>query len=155
MATDQASTGYGSILSKGDGNSPENFIAVLGLKSISGPSISRDIHDTTEMTGNGWRTKIGGLVDAGEIQGEFNWLPRDPSQSQEEGGLMAEFDKTSCGSLSHWRLSLPECPGQPAAYWEFDGIFSGQDATIPMDDLMSFQGTVTISGRPTLVIEES
>lgn len=155
MATDQATTGYGAILSKSDGNSPPNFIPVLGLKSISGPSISRDIHDTTSMNGNGWRTKIGGLVDAGEVQGDFNWLPRDPSQNQSEGGLMAEFDKSSCASLSQWRIQLPACPGEPEGFWQFDGIFSGQDGNIPMDDLMDFQGTVTISGRPELVLEES
>lgn len=163
MAVDQAHTGMGAILSMGDGQSPENFIPVLGVKSISGPSITRETHDTTQMrnidriTGlpSLWRTFVGGLVDAGEVSFEANWLPRDPSQNQSEGGLMAEFDRGSCDSIRHWRVDIPDCPGEPPAYMAFDGILSGQNIEIPMDDLMGFSGTLKVSGRPNLTVEES
>lgn len=154
MAVDQAHTGFGAIISKDDGFG--NFIPVLGVKSISGPSMSREIHDTTDMNNpSNYRTKIGGLVDGGELTFEANWLPRAPGQNQDEGGLWAEFDKSSCASLGSWRVDIPDCPGEPAAYILLDGIFSGMGAEIPMDDIMSFQGTITVSGRPELVIEES
>lgn len=160
MATNEAHTGYGAILSKGDGASPENFVAILGIKSISGPSMSRDIHDRTSMdnaiTANAnFRRKIGGLVDAGEISFDANWLPRDPSQNQSDGGLMAEFDKGSCASAGNYRIDIPDCPGEPAMYMGFAGILSGMNIEIPMDDLMSFSGTITVDGRPELVVEES
>lgn len=154
MADSDAHTGFGAQLQKGDGNSPENFIAIMGIKSISGPSITRDTHDTTTMMSpSGWREFIGGLVDGGEVGFDANWLPRDETQNQELGGLMAEFDKSSCNSRGNWRILLPECDGEPEGYLEFAGILSGQNIDIPMDDLMGFSGTLKVSGRPDLVIE--
>ena len=44
---------------------------------------------------------------------------------------------------------------QAPVYLEFAGILSGQNIEIPMDDLMGFEGTIKVSGRPELVIEQS
>lgn len=156
MADDDARTGFGALLQKGTGvGSPEDFITILGIKSIDGPSISRETHDTTTMLSTGgWREFIGGLKDGGEVSFSANWLPRDDTQGQGEGGLMAEFDKESCESRGSWRILVPACPGEPEVYLDFQGILTGQNVSIPMDDLMSFEGTIKVSGRPTLTIEE-
>jgi len=143
----------GAQLQKGDGASPENFISILGIKSISGPSISRDTHDTTDMQSGTFREFIGGLVDAGELSFDANFLPRDPTQGQEEGGFMGEFDRSSCDSLGNWRILIPDCEGEPESYLEFGGIVTGQSMEFPMDDIMGFSGTIKVSGRPHLVIE--
>jgi hypothetical protein len=37
----------------------------------------------------------------------------------------------------------------------FGGIVTGQSMQFPLDDLMSFNGTIKVSGRPELVIGES
>lgn len=152
MAERDAHTGLGTKLQRGDGNSPENFISVLGIKSVSGPDISRDIHDTTDMDAVQFRTFIGGLVDAGEISFEANFLPREATQNQSAGGFMADFDRGSCDSRGNWRILLPECEGEADAYWAFAGIVSGQSVELPMDDIMTFQGTIKVSGRPELVV---
>ena len=49
---------------------------------------------------------------------------------------------------------MPACPGEPEVYLEFAGVLTGQNIEIPMDDLMGFEGTIKVSGRPTLVIED-
>ena len=147
--------GAGSKLQKGDGASPENFVDVLGIKSISGPGISRDAVETTDMQTGGWKTFIGGLKDGGEVGFEANFLPTDPTQNQSPGGFMSEFDKHSCDSLGNWRIVLPPCDGEPDAYWEFAGVVTGQEIDIPLDDVMGFNGTIKVSGRPELVIEQS
>jgi predicted secreted protein len=153
MADSDAHTGFGALLLKGDGASPENFVAVMGVKSMTGPSISRDTHDTTDMQSpSGWREFIGGLVDGGEVSFEANLLPRNETQNQEAGGWMAEFDKTSCDSRGNWRIVFPECEGEAEGYLEFEGIVTGQSMQFPMDDLMTFSGTIKVSGRPELVI---
>lgn len=155
MSDSDARTGFGALLQiQVSGASPATFADIMGIKSISGPSITRDTHDVTTMSSDGWREYIGGLVDGGEVGFSANWLPRDASQGQEAGGLMAEFDKGSCESRSRWRIVIPGCPGEPEVYLEFDGILSGQNIDIPMDDVMGFEGTVKVSGRPQLVIEE-
>lgn len=158
MADSDAHTGFGAIIAKGDGQSPENFVAVLGVKSISGPSIQRDTHDVTTMndaaTPDGqFRKFIGGLVDAGEVGFEANFLPRDETQNQADGGFLAEFDKGSCNSRGNWRIIMPECEGEGESYFQFAGIVTGAAISIPMDDVMSFNGTIKVSGRPELVIE--
>lgn len=155
MADSDARTGFGALLQRqvSGGGSP-TFADILGIKSISGPSITRDTHDTTTMTSENFREYIGGLADAGEVSFSANWLPRDATQGQDTAGFMAEFDKGSCASRGRWRIVIPGCPGEPEVYLEFDGIVTGQNIDIPMDDLMSFEGTIKVSGRPELVIEE-
>lgn len=155
MADSDAHTGMGAKLLKGDGNSPENFVEVLGMKSITPFDISRDTHDTTTMSSGQYREYIGGLVDAGEMSFEANFLPRDPTQNQTAGGLMAEFDRGSCNSRGNWRITLPECEGEANAYFEFAGIVTGYSPDMPMDDLMTVSGSIKISGRPSLIVEES
>lgn len=151
---DTPRTGLGALLQKGDGASPENFITVLGIKSITGPDISRDTHDTTDMNqSDTYRRFIGGLVDAGEVGFEANWLPREETQGQEDGGLLAEYDKTSCDSLSNWRIVTPSCPGEDTVSVDFAGILSGTSFQLPLDDLMAFTGSIKVSGRPDIVIE--
>lgn len=152
MADSDARTGFGALIQKGTGTgSPEDFVTILGIKSISGPSITRDTHDTTVMTSpGGWREFIGGLKDGGEVSFTANWLPRDTTQTD----LAEEFDKDSCESRSNWRIVVPACPGEPEVYLEFAGVLTGQNIEIPMDDLMGFEGTIKVSGRPTLIIED-
>ena len=63
MADSDARTGFGALLQRqiAAGNPPD-FLTILGIKSISGPSITGDTHDTTVMTSpGGWREFIGGL----------------------------------------------------------------------------------------------
>lgn len=153
MADENPHTGMGAQLLKGDGQSPENFVAVMGIKSINGPNIQRDTHDTTDMNqADNYRTFIGGLVDAGEVTFDANLLLRDATQNQEDGGFMAEFDKSSCDSRGNWRITLPPCAGDPDGYLEFSGIVTGQQMQIPLDDIMSFAGTIKVSGRPEVVL---
>ena len=146
-------TGFGALLQKGDGASPENFVSILGIKSISGPDISRDTHDTTDMLqADQFRRFIGGLVDGGSGSFDANWLPLDPTQNQDEGGLMAEFDKESCESSGNWRIVTPSCPGEDEVSVDFAGVLSGSSFEIPMDDLMAFTGEIKVSGRVALDI---
>lgn len=152
----KAHIGFGAHIMKGDGQSPENFVAVLGLKSITGPQIKRDMVDVTDMdSATNFKEFIGGLVDAGEVSFDANFMPRDETQNQSDGGFMAEFDKTSCDSRGNWRITLPECAGESEGYFEFAGIVSGQSVTIPLDTAMAFTGAIKVSGRPTLVVIES
>lgn len=146
-------TGMGAQLLRGDGSSPENFVAVMGIKSIQGPNMQRDTHDTTDMNQpDNYRQFVGGLVDAGEVSFDANFLADDDTQNQEDGGFMAEFDKTSCDSVRNWRITLPQCEGESEGYIEFEGVVTGQNLQLPMDDLMAFSGSIKVSGRPELVI---
>ncbi len=155
MADSDAHIGAGAQLQKGDGNSPENFVSILGIKSITGPGIKRDAVDVTDMNSGEWKEFIGGLKEGGTVSFDANWLPRDLTQGQQQSGFMAEFDKSSCNSRGNWRITLPECDGDSDGYFQFAGIVTGQNVQIPLADVMSFSGEITVSGRPVLVILES
>jgi predicted secreted protein len=155
LSDSNAHIGAGAELQKGQGDSPETFISVMGIKSITGPQISRDSVETTDMQSNGWREFIGGLKDGGEVTFDANFLPRDATQNQEDGGFMAEFDKSSCDSRGNWRILLPECQGEPEGFFEFAAIVTGQQVEVPLDDVMAFSGTLKVSGRPQLVLESA
>jgi hypothetical protein len=154
MADSDAHTGYGALLQRGDGASPENFVTILGVKSITGPNFQRGTHDTTtndRAATSNFREFIGGLVDGGEISFDANFLPRDETQGQSTG-FLSEFDKSSCDSRGRWRILFPECEGEAEGYMETDAIVTGAQMTLPMDDIMGFAGTLKVSGRPELVL---
>lgn len=152
MADSDAHTGFGALLQKSDGQSPPNFVTLLGVKSITGPGITRETHETTTQDqDSNFKQFIGGLVDGGEISFDANFLPRDVSQGQDTG-FLSEFDKTSCDSRGRWRIVFPECEGEAEGYMEVDAIVTGASFQLPMDDIMGFSGTLKVSGRPELVL---
>lgn len=150
--TERAHTGYGAELQRGNGESPEDFVTVAGMKSLTGPNIVRETHDTTDLSGDNFRTFVGGLVDGGEITFEGNYLAGEDTQGQEPGGVIAEFDKSSCDSVRRWRINIPGCEGDPQIYLETDAVVTAASLGFPMDDLMPFNGTLKVSGRPEIHI---
>lgn len=150
MAADAPHTGMGAKLQRYNGSI---YVDVLGLKSLGGPSMSRDTHDTTDMASTiPYRTFVGGITDAGEISLSGNLLPGHASQNQTDAGLLAEFDLDSCDSVTQWKIVFPECEGDPEAEMTFDGVLSGFGMDIPFDDLMTVSGSIKVSGRPVLTI---
>ncbi len=147
-------TGMGAQLQKGDGNSPETFTAIMGIKSISGPSIKRDTFDTTSLNSpDGFREFIGGMSDGGEVSFEAQFLQGDDAhQGYETGGFLSEFLKGSCNSRGNWRITLPECDGEPTGHFAFAGVVTGAGFNID-DTLMGFTGTIKVSGKPDLVFD--
>lgn len=151
MAEEDAHIGLGAQLLKGDGNSPENFLPIMGIKSISFSGFKRDAIDVSDLSTGNWKKMVGGMVDGGTVSFDGNFLPRSASQA----GFLEEFDKSSCDSNSNWRINLPECEGESEGYFEFAGPATGGGFTIPMDAVMTMSGEITISGKPTLVILQS
>lgn len=148
MAESDAHIGLGAQLQKGDGNSPQNFLPIMGIKTITFSGFKRDAIDVSDMNSGNWKKMVGGMVDGGTVSFDGNFLPKEGTQA----GFMEEFDKSSCDSESDWRIVLPECAGESEGYFEFSGPATGAGFTIPMDAVMTMSGEVTISGKPTLVI---
>lgn len=143
--SDRALHGFGTLLQRGDGLVPETFTSVAEVKSISGPDMSSDTHDVTAHTdGDPWRTKIPGLLDAGQLSFDVNFLPFDPTHDS-TGGLVADF---AARSVRNWRLVFPD-PGQTT--WEMRGFVSGLSFSEPVDDILSASVTIELTGKPAFV----
>jgi hypothetical protein len=71
--------GTGTVLSRGDGTSPEAFVAVGDIISIAGPAITKEEIDVTTLD-SAAKEFLGGLDDPGEMTFELNWNPQDAQQ---------------------------------------------------------------------------
>lgn len=68
-----AISGVGTKFKRGAGT-PEVFTAMPEVLSISGPSPKADRIDVTNLDSSlGYREKITGFIDSGEVQVSFNW----------------------------------------------------------------------------------
>jgi hypothetical protein len=81
--TTKAKVGYGVLLEHGDGAGPEVFSAIAGVTKITGPGWKLDMEDSSDMqSASAHKEFIPGLVDAGEIQVEGNFLGTGATEKQ-------------------------------------------------------------------------
>jgi predicted secreted protein len=110
---------------------------IANLTSIGGLELSADTRETTTLDSpDGYRTFDQGLKDAGEvsISGYF-----DPTSHQ---GLLTDFEG---GTATAYTIEFPG-----GAKWEFSAIVTGYSTGAEMEDNVSFEATLKVSGKPTL-----
>lgn len=121
--------------------------AVAGLTSIDAPPKSADTLDTTTLDSDGgYRTFIGGFKDGGEINISGYFEPGDAGQI----AMDAAFES---GDAMDFQIIFPSEMG---ASWQFQGVvtgFTGGNASL--EDLIAFEATIKVSGRPVLVTSAS
>ena len=139
-----AKTGLGIIIGVGDGASPEVFTPFAEIKGVSGPSISKNMIEATHSESpDGWVENIAGLLTAGEVTFEMNFLPLDASQDGATGALAIIQERVN----RNYQILIPTSPVTP---WVVPGQLSGYDPSMPFDDKMTLAITLTPSGKPTL-----
>ncbi|RUS41839.1 phage tail tube protein [Cohnella sp. AR92] len=114
---------------------------VAELSSIGGLELSADTIDVTSLDSDGgYRQFIGGFKDAGEvsISGFFN--PEDDGQA----AVYAAFES---GATQSCKIVFPASLG---ASWEFSAVVTGFSTSAELEDAVSFEGTLKVSGKPTL-----
>lgn len=115
--------------------------AIAELTSIGGLDLSADTIETTTLDSvDGYRTFIQGLKDGGEvsISGYF-----EPTQHQT---LLTDFNS---GDVSTYTIEFPTSLG---AKWEFSAIVTGYNTGAELEDAVSFEATLKVSGKPTLTV---
>lgn len=146
MARTKARIGYGTLLERRIATSPEDWQLIAERVQITGPGLSREAPDATHMDSDeGYREFLPGLKDGGEIGIEGNFIPEDESQNATTG-LLSEF---ASDVLGVFRLTFPSTTS-PRPFWLLDGILTGFEPGMPVDDKMSFSASIKVSGPPTL-----
>lgn len=115
----------------------KGITAIAELTSIGGLELSADtIEDTTLDAADGYRTFRQGLKDAGEvsISGYF-----DPTAHE---GLLTDFE---AGTANAYTIEFPF-----GATWTFSAIVTGYSTGAEMEDNVSFEASLKVSGKPTL-----
>ena len=116
--------------------------AIASLTSIDGVGVSADTIETTALdTTGGYRTFVGSLKDAGEvsISGQFAHTAHS--------GLFVDFED---GSLDSYTIEFPDKVATAGTKWTFSAVVTGFSTSIELEDLISFEATLKISGKPTL-----
>lgn len=116
---------------------------VAELTDIGGLDISADTIETTTLDSNGWRTYIGGVRDAGEVSLSGYFDPDDTD------GQKALYDALGTGAVSAFKIEFPTTLG---AEWAFNGIVTKFTTSSAMEDSITFEATIKVSGVPTLTI---
>lgn len=140
----QAILAKGTQLQAGNGGSPETFTLIPEVRSISGPSLSADVLDVTSMdTPGGFRDKLQGLKDWGELSFELQWVPGNALHQQ-------MFNDYKAGTKRNYKMILPNVGNTT---FSFQGFVSGMPANLAFDQVMMLSVTIVILGdpEPTLV----
>lgn len=117
-------------------------VAIANLTEISGLELSADTVDVTSLDStDGYREFIGGLKDAGEvgISGFF-----DPTTGKGQAEFLAALES---GAVKDFVIEFPTAIGKK---WTFEGIVTGFTTGVSLEDPLSFEGTIKVSGKPTL-----
>jgi predicted secreted protein len=111
--------------------------AIASLTSIDGVSVSADTIETTALdTIGGYRTFVTSLKDSGEISisGHFSTTAHKPL-----------FDDFEDGIASSYTIEFPD-----GTTWGFSAVVTAFGTSAELEDLISFESTLKISGPPIL-----
>ncbi len=138
MAPTQAKTGYGTWMKRG-GATATGF-ADLGVEitNIGVPGVSREAPDASHMSSpDQYREYIAGMMDAGEVEVEYNFVPAltDPMIAAVEAGKV------------FYQIGHDDWP----VTFQFQAIASAPARSVPLDDKMVGSASFKISGKPELV----
>ena len=117
---------------------------VLGqVGDLNGPSISRTAIDATtrDSASNFWREFVPGYKDGGELG--LNVM-LDPALHGGANGLLSDFNNNSA-TIPSWRILFPD-----GAEMTFDGFVSGADISSSIDEVLTADFSVKVSGPITL-----
>ena len=137
----EAISGFGTKLKMGDGASPEVFSDIAAVSKVGGPGVSLDTIDVTaDDSPGGYKEYAAGLLDAGEIKLELNFLPANASQA----GLLTALTSRAA---KNFKLVFPDTANTT---WSFSAFVTNFEPDAPVDGKLAASVTLKITGQPTL-----
>ena len=134
--------GYGTLLKKGDGASPEVFTTVAAVTSIGGPNLQADDIEVTDMESpSGYKEYISGLKDGGTVDFEINFNPTNSTHT----GL---FDDQVAGTSRNWKIVFPSSVSNMT--FSFAGTVKTFNLNTDPNTQLSASISIKVSGAPTL-----
>lgn len=119
-------------------------VKVGGLTEIGGIELSAETVDVTTLDSEGgYREFIAGFKDAGEVS-VSGFLEIDETNGQKK-----MYDAFESGEVQDFAIEFPTAL---KAKWTFKGVVTGFKTNATLEDPVSFEGTIKVSGKPTLAI---
>lgn len=128
-------TGIGTKFQRHDGSS---FVDVARVYGIDGPNMSRDTVEVTAYDSpEGYREKIGGLRDAGQVTFTLNFA--------RSTYLIFKGDYEN-DTTKQYQIILPDSDNTT---FTFNGLVTDMPLSIPEGDRVTVDITIEISGKPS------
>jgi predicted secreted protein len=144
MPATNAVNAFGTLLKIGDGGGSEVFTTIAEVTNISGPSLSLDtIEVTNHSSTNGWKERIAGLLDAGEVTFDINYLPTDATHSFSAGLVKDMVNRTK----RNFKIVFPNTGNTT---WTFSAFVTKFQPKAPTNDRLTASVSLMITGQPTL-----
>jgi predicted secreted protein len=119
--------------------SSPTFSAIAEINKIGGPTMSRDTIDVTSLDSTGgYREFIGGFRDGGTVNLSMNFAI---------AGYNDMKDDFESSDLRDYQIILPDTGNTT---FGFAGLVTELPLDIPMDDKITCDVTIKISGQVTL-----
>jgi len=138
-----ALSAFATKLQLGNAATPEVFSNVAEITDMSGPSLARDsIETTNHQSTSRYRQFMPGLRDGGEVTFSVNF---DPSLGthDELTGLIAQYND----DVTHnYRIVYPQSDVEG---WSLTGFITKFEVKNPIDDKISGDITIKVTGKPT------
>lgn len=147
-----ARIGTGILLKRGNGLSPESFTPIAELRTLTPPGYSRNEVDASNHNA-GIEEKLLGMLRTGQASGSVNWLATDPTQSDEDGGMLGDI---LANEKANWQIVFPDGQGNedyprwtfPARVQTFSPQEVGLDAVMVMNFALTVDGEITFQNAP-------
>lgn len=134
-----AISGVGTQLKRSDMASSPAFTAIGEINTISGPTMSRTTIDVTSLDSTGgYREFVTGFRDAGTMTLNMNFT-RTTYES-----MLTDFDSNTARD---YQLVLPD---SAVTTFDFSALVTELPLDVPMDDKITANVTLKISGQVTL-----
>lgn len=135
---------WGTLLKIDDGAG--NYTTIAEVTTISGAELTLDILEATNHNTStlGYKEKIGGLLDAGTVTFSINYIPTSGTHNVTTGLLRDMKNRT----LRNFKLVMSD---SGATTWVLPALVQKFSPKFPVDNKISADVTLAISGVPTLV----
>lgn len=135
-----ADIGFGTLIKRGTGTGTIVYSAVGQVIDLSLPSLSRDMKEATHYASpGGWREYIPGLKEAGEVKFTI--------QFSDIGAMDTVLADIQLKTTVPYEIEFPD-----ATKWDFVGLVQTVTPVAPIDDRMTAEVTIKISGKPGFIV---
>lgn len=128
---------FGTLLKRGNGQEPEEFVTIGGIANISGPGMTVDTLDATAHDSpGGFEEVIASFIRTSEVTLEVRF---DPSDTEHQGLL----DDLKSRVKRNFQVVFPDAD---ETTWTFSAFVTAYELTAPHDGLLGLNVTLKPTG---------
>jgi hypothetical protein len=119
------------------------FTTVAEVVDISGPSFSQATHDAPSQDIT-WMKAVAGMVTAGEVGFDVNFIPKDATHDDSTGLLSILGNQVDWA----WQLVFNDAGTGTKSKWGLMAYLVNFDHDVPVDGILKSSITLKVNGQP-------